>query len=512
MTLPLAQRQAIKASAQPGLLARATVEAVGLGPKETNNVRTGEQALIVFVWSKKPLEDLPPAQRIPPAIQGLKTDVVECGHTHPQISDAVLEGGMAAMRRDLGCGTIGCLAWTTDSEPREVLLTNAHVLLGYPPIVKKEGDDFYYPRPALEWSSCCSNAIATGMPGRWRLGSLSNPSDVPLLDAAIALLKAGVRWKAEITGMGDAPGSSMVVKGTHTLTEAEITENRYVVAKYGNTTKQTTGYVRAFDATVKWGLTKAPEVPELHRQLVIQNMNAGRSMSAKGDSGSVVVNADREVVGLLWGGSGLVGYANPIDEVEKQLKITIATASSPGIINTVSEGPKALAMRIGAMTAADYTLAGGVGLLSRPRPRLFETGPGRKYLELFGTHRDEVLGLINTNRRVAVVWHRSGGPGILRALGEGAVAPERPLPTVVVPGIPLADSVERILAVLTTHGSPALRRDVERFREPLRRLGGRSYAEILAEPARRRPPTRRPTRAANTRRRRMARTRSRRIG
>ena len=40
-------------------------------------------------------------------------------------------------------------------------------------------------------------------------------------------------------------------------------------------------------------------------------------------------------------------------------------------------------------------------------------------------HFDEVLRLINTNRRVATIWHRNGGPALVRAALTLAEDPAR---------------------------------------------------------------------------------------
>lgn len=47
---------------------------------------------------------------------------------------------------------------------------------------------------------------------------------------------------------------------------------------------------------------------------------------------------------------------------------------------------------------------------------------------LFSRHLSEVRRLINTNRRVATLWHRADGPQLLRRLGLGASDPTAPTP------------------------------------------------------------------------------------
>src|SRR5262249_58931559 len=42
-------------------------------------------------------------------------------------------------------------------------------------------------------------------------------------------------------------------------------------------------------------------------------------------------------------------------------------------------------------------------------------------------HFSEVRRLINSNRRIATMWHRAGGPGLLRRLLAGAIDTEVPM-------------------------------------------------------------------------------------
>ena len=53
--------------------------------------------------------------------------------------------------------------------------------------------------------------------------------------------------------------------------------------------------------------------------------------------------------------------------------------------------------------------------LQRFQRWVLEFPTGHLYASLVSRHVDEVLRLINTNRRVATVWHRNGGPALVRA-------------------------------------------------------------------------------------------------
>lgn len=99
--------------------------------------------------------------------------------------------------------------------------------------------------------------------------------------------------------------------------------------------------------------------------------------------------------------------------------------------------------------------AGGVGPASggdrHPVTVLAGRGDSR-HAALFSRHMSEVRRLVNTNRRVATLWHRAGGPALLRGLGGRSEGRSHD-----------GDRVayfERFLGQLTRYGSPALRASI----------------------------------------------------
>jgi hypothetical protein len=67
---------------------------------------------------------------------------------------------------------------------------------------------------------------------------------------------------------------------------------------------------------------------QLPRQITIRlDHDHSAAWSQRGDSGSLVLTPEDRVVGLHWGGfNGVLGYANPIHEVEQVLGVTVAFA------------------------------------------------------------------------------------------------------------------------------------------------------------------------------------------
>lgn len=93
------------------------------------------------------------------------------------------------------------------------------------------------------------------------------------------------------------------------------------------------------------------------------------------------------------------------------------------------------------------------------------------FAALVSTHVDEVRRLIDTNKRVAVVWRRGGGPAILRHLLDHYAQSTTPLPSVV--GEYSASSlIDRLMTVFARFGSEALRSDVVRWRDFLLAVPG----------------------------------------
>jgi len=94
------------------------------------------------------------------------------------------------------------------------------------------------------------------------------------------------------------------------------------------------------------------------------------------------------------------------------------------------------------------------------RDEFFSAPKGRFYNDLVTRHFTEVHALINTNRRVATVWHRNGGPALIRMGMQAAYQQEQPLP-VEIEGVRLSDRLFRIADIIKRYGSEDLVRDID---------------------------------------------------
>jgi subtilisin family serine protease len=104
---------------------------------------------------------------------------------------------------------------------------------------------------------------------------------------------------------------------------------------------------------------------------------------------------------------------------------------------------------------------------------------GHLYASLVSRHFDEVLRLINTNRRVATVWHRNGGPSLVRAALAIADDPGGVRLPETANGKPLAPQLERILDSWRRFATPGLVADIDRYRAHIVGLPGCALHDAL---------------------------------
>ena len=491
----------IKNRAAEQLLGLPGVVAVGLGSKEVDGEPTGELAIKVFVKVKRAPGELPPEQLIPPEIDGIPTDVIESGEIHLVVDPPgaiitsedtddtryrPLTGGGKIRAEGSGyAGTMGCFLVDPGDLAKVYGLTNFHVL-AVPDVAAPVAGTSKVGQPSGSGSvtDCCSDLF-----GKFAGGAKSDERD-----EALVRLDPGAQWLAEITEIG-------VVTGKHTLTQAEATPQNYKVRKRGARTRLTGGVVRALNATTHEA-----------DNLVIIRPNANPAAGTRtvyfdyeGDSGSAVVNDAAEVVALVYARDDAGdGYAYAIQHVLDRLNTVehvtadVAVGVVAGTVNTV---PGA------AMVATPPELAGALGNAGRPAPALRPAPPpppprwvpdfvplavapahlerdldrsptGRLLITVWLEHQAELLSLINTNRRVAVAWHRSGAAAVVQVLARMTMQPDIALPATV-NGQPLRAALTRMRGTLDRFASPRLSRDLARLDALLPDLAGRTYGQII---------------------------------
>ncbi len=285
------------------LLRKSVVRGVGIGYKTVGGKVTGELAIVVLVTKKiRPVSDIPPHERIPPEIEGVRTDLVEVGVVRVPVPLEIgrrdrlrpAPGGCSIGHVRSTAGTLGCLVRGGEGE---FILSNNHVLAATNLGVR--GDYIVQPGPA-DGGRVPEDAIA-------RLVDY-----IPLdfsgeneLDAAIARPLSEELVTPEILEIGEPRGKA----------EPELSAE---VVKSGRTTGLTRGEIGVVEATIDvlYGLKRV--------RFVGQCVVTTPKFSAGGDSGSVVLYPEsKKVVGLLFAGSEEATVFTPIGTVLSRLDVSL---------------------------------------------------------------------------------------------------------------------------------------------------------------------------------------------
>jgi Trypsin-like peptidase domain len=433
-----AEALAVKRRVEAELLAIPGVHAVGFGAKTTDGRPTGELVIRVEVLHKRPLAEVPAAERIPAEIDGVKTDVVQ---STPPVPHASIQGGdeIRVQEDDItwSVGTLGCIAHTTASPPKLVILSNQHVLdtAANSPVI------------VTSCSDCCETVVAHVLPG----AQLNQT-----IDAAIAEVVAGQESHARIHGVPVT--GTLDLQDTASLPPAVVTalgNLTYRVHKYGAKTDLTTGVVTSIHQTTG---TMTEQI-----QVMTGPPQATTRFDKEGDSGSAIYNDAGQVVALLWGGSDedanppFQTVGSPIAKVESMMGITVAT------------NPPAVIYRAGAL---------GIPEVARGYADLGRAAAPAPLADLYDRHQPEVRALLRSNRRFVIAWHRNHGPLMVRSLLDVAEHRLREVPGMLADR-PWPECVARIARVLTAEGSAALQADVTHWEPFVARLGGRSYEDAI---------------------------------
>ena len=311
-----------KSRAEDELLAIPGVTAIDVDHKITAGERTGRLAIVVWVKKKKSYGDLDAAERIPAEIEGFPTDVVEGEFTPFPAAEAaptaaassVAEGSLDPPANPLIGGvsvgpcerqTTGTLGVVLRVDGVDVMLSCFHVLVPAP-----ERENTPVTQPGLPLGGDCPDTVA----GTTVAGFLGQPHNV---DAALARVEGRFSFV------------DTVLPPVGQLTGTDVTFPGDFVAKLGRTSGFTDGVVVSDTFTFKADYPVFGPVV-LHDQLRIRNASAG-DFGAPGDSGSIVINEDRQAVGLLIGGAphrdGMDGVANPIGDVVQAFRLNAARRS-----------------------------------------------------------------------------------------------------------------------------------------------------------------------------------------
>ncbi|HEX8140023.1 MAG TPA: hypothetical protein VF544_20850 [Pyrinomonadaceae bacterium] len=250
----------------------------------------------------------------------------------------VIVGGISGANTNLTgqSGTIGyfCTRKSRWTRRREVhLLSNSHVFADLRKARADAGDLIMQPSPGEPASN---RPIAT-LVNFSALKFDSDPKEPNHIDAAIAKLWAQQQHKAVIPLIG-------TVKGYVPKKEIEVGE---AVRKFGRTTGYTEGRIFSIYLDIWILYDRVGQSAFFQNQILIEPASPQPArFVAKGDSGSLLVDAEQHAVGLIFGGMSEAssrmervvridpatnqprrvegyGVANPISEVLHRLKIDL---------------------------------------------------------------------------------------------------------------------------------------------------------------------------------------------
>jgi len=315
--------QQVKRENANRLMSLGNVVATGVGLKKTGNVQTNEPCVVVSVVKKLPLVQLPESTRVPKTLGGVQTDVVETGRIFalqdPTQRMRPARPGISIGHFQITAGTLGCLV---KRGGQVYILSNNHVLANSN--AAQLGDAILQPGPhdggtSADQIGTLEQFVPVGfgvsLPGCSPLAFLMRllgPSSPRVnepgnntVDCAIAKPLSADLVDPDILNIGIPTGVGTATLGTP-------------VQKSGRTTGLTTDQITQIDVTVS--VAYGSQIAVFRNQLMAGAMSAG------GDSGSTVLDMNRQVVGLLFAGSETTTIMNPIQFVLDALQVQLVTA------------------------------------------------------------------------------------------------------------------------------------------------------------------------------------------
>jgi hypothetical protein len=318
-------------------------------------------------------------------------------------------------------------------------------------------------QPSDDFSSNCSLCCTD------ELGRVVASS--PVSDVALVHVRRGLEYYNQVKGDDSVPVGDTVLTGVHTDDDLH-----YDVTKRGAVTRFSKGTLT--DHNVSGIIHNESDTPPLWSVLyriyggakIVQG-EAGKIFAKPGDSGAAVLDSAGKVVGILFGGDDTHGLVTPIDQIQTQFKVTILTATALNQKQTVTDAQGSLALAGANRGLFDPTVR-------EAQAEIAATPAGRRYAELISLHAPEIQGLVNTNQRVATVWHRNKGPKIAQAVYHFLHAREETLPQSI-DDRPLADSLQNIQRVLVRFGSEALVTDLSKYAPGLLQMTRMTFGQAL---------------------------------
>lgn len=371
-------------------------------------------------------------------------------------------------------GTIGCFGVLRSDPAVKVLVSNQHVIFNgnaSPPLRIGSPD-------AGSCRCCCPKNIVARATSAGVIGDSAGT----YLDCAIARLEPGVTGLNQIADLNLANGLGGFLKGPATV----VDDDRVFVCTNSEVLRRRGGSriipCRVLHDSVELHITGAfGETHTENRQIQLK-VDARFEVTEEegsGDSGSIVVDLQNRVVGLLHSrGSQAAIPSNfrldliiacPINAVMDALQINIPSESA----STPHSG----------LLLEDVPLQEAPGItdpeLLRFQRLVKQSATGLLFHDLGFRHGPEVVQLVHHCRPVTVAWHRSEGPAWAAHLINSARDASYRVPADV-KGITQKMVLDSMAETLSMHGSDALRRDLQTHAPNVIALAGlASVADLL---------------------------------
>jgi hypothetical protein len=316
--------QETKQEYEARLMSMSNVVATGIGFKIADGVQTNEPCVVVSVVKKLPVIQLSASSLVPKWLGSIRTDVVETGKifalADPTQRMRPARPGISIGHYQITAGTLGCLV---QRNGQVYILSNNHVLANSN--AAHLGDAILQPGPhdgggsadqigTLEQfipvgfeqgSSPSGCSPLSSLMRLFRPSALVNEPGNNTVDCAIARPLSADLVNPDILNIGIPTGVGTATLGTP-------------VQKSGRTTGFTTDQITQIDVTVS--VDYGGNIATYKNQLMAGAMSQG------GDSGSAVLDMDKQVVGLLFAGSSTTTIMNPIQFVLDALQVQLVTA------------------------------------------------------------------------------------------------------------------------------------------------------------------------------------------
>lgn len=459
------------------LLAYPGVYHVAVGAKERGGKTTRELGFRVYVEQKVSQDQLAADAVIPAEIEGVKTDVNLPPRAlpgpgsgddtvyRPILGGSKIENGFTYIddggKRAVKAGTLGCIGKNRRDKSIS-FLTNWHVLFVNGGGI---GSRVYQPFP-LFTDTTGTTATDENVVGVVTDGIVNDAVDCAVVKVDTSWCRTcGIDWDDSIHGLG-----LNGYDGISGVAQAVATEHVYLVGqRTGHRVEGIVATIEEADFPVPYKLTSDARVAPVgtdysqtfKKQIRIDPLPTpgAEPFGLEGDSGSVVVNARSEIVGLWFAfnptGSG---WANHIDTVLQTLHSQRNIDFDPNFRPI----PPPSSPHRGASISVPRALppANDSVVWRRAREQLRTSSTGERIAEAVELHRREAVDLVNGSRPVTVAWRRQQGPALVAHVLKSIKEPGYAIPDSV-DGVTLDALTERMVTTLSQHASEPLRAALE---------------------------------------------------